>query len=61
MHGRITAVDAVGRDERRIGWCHLSCRGIVFSRLGHWRRKAVGDRGEMGMIVFLARIWIPIR
>lgn len=31
MHGRITTVDAVGRDERWIGWCHLSSCGIVLS------------------------------
>lgn len=31
MHGRITTVDAVGRDERWIGWCHLSRGSVVLS------------------------------
>ena len=31
MHGRITTVDTVGRDERWIGWCHLSSGSIVLS------------------------------
>lgn len=61
MHWRITAVDVIRRDERWIGWCHLSCGSITLPRFCNWRSEAIRDRRKMAMTVFLAGVRISIR